>query len=72
MATRSNGTPAVTEPSPPITVAVELEVSWENLADFQSAWPDYADRLKEYAFVKKATLTIPPRADAQVVELETK
>lgn len=66
---KRNGEAPTTPVESPITVEITLGVSWENLSDFQNAWPDYRDRLIEYATIKEAKLIIPPRAEAQEVDL---
>lgn len=53
----------------PIKVEIELSIPWKNLADFQNAWPQYKDYLIEYAALDKATLTIPPRAEEETIDL---
>lgn len=54
----------------PIVVDIRLRVSWSNLADFQGAWEQYKDRLTEYTYLEVSTMTIPPRPEAQVVQLD--
>ena len=62
--------PSEDEKERPISVVIELKLSWDNLADFQQSWEStYTDYLKEYASIEKATLTIPPRQESQVVDL---